>query len=89
MIEKKPGEINVSKLCTILLMEADFNKDIKRLGRQMMRHAESAGLLALELYGSHKSHMAINQGLNKLLTFDILRQKRQRGALCSTDLMSC
>ena len=73
---------------TILLMEADFNMGNKRLGRQLMRHAESEGLLALEQYGSQKFHMAINQGLNKRLAFDILRQKRQRGALCSTDVMS-
>ena len=65
MIEKKKGEINVSKLRTILLMEADFNMGNKRLGRQLMRHAESEGLLALEQYGSRKNHMAINQGLNK------------------------
>ena len=77
MIEKKPGELNVSKLRTILLMEADFKQGNKRLRRQMMRHAESQGLLALEQYGSRKFHMAINQGLNKLLTFDIFRQKRQ------------
>ena len=89
MIEKKPGEINVTKLRTILLMEVDFNQGNKRLGRQLMRHAESAGLLALEQHGSRKYHMVINQGLNKLLTFDILRQERQRGALCSTDAMSC
>ena len=89
MMEKRPGARNVLNLRTILLMEADFNQGNKRLGRQLMRNAEQLGILALEQYGSRKYYMAINQGLNKRLTFDILRQKRQRGALCSTDAMSC
>ena len=54
-----------------------------------MFNAEHLGLLAPEQYGSRKFYTAINQGLNKRLSFDILRQRKQRGALCSTDAMSC
>jgi hypothetical protein len=89
MIEKKPGEYHVTKLRTILLLEADFNQGNKRIGRQIMYNAEKLKRLAGEQYGSRKFYTAINQGLNKRLTFDVWRQKNQRGALCSTDAMSC
>jgi hypothetical protein len=54
-----------------------------------MYNAERNKRVAPEQYGSRKFYTAINQGLNKRLTFDVWRQKKQRGALCSTDAMSC
>ena len=75
MIEKKAGEFHVRNLRTILLLEADFNQGNKRLGRELMFNAEKLNRLAREQYGSRKFYTAINQGLNKRLTFDIWRQK--------------
>ena len=89
MLEKKPGVAKVSKLRTILLYEADYNQNNKALGRTMMAYAEQHQLLAPEQYGSRKFHSAIYQGLNKVLTFDLLRQQRRPGALCSNDAKSC
>ena len=89
MLEKKPGVFKVTKLRTILLYEADFNHNNKMMGRSMMRYAESNQLLAPEQYGSRKGHSAIYQCLNKVLTFDILRQSRKPAALCSNDAKSC
>ena len=40
MLQKKPGEVRVTKLRTILLFEADSNKNNKLMGRDMMRFAE-------------------------------------------------
>ena len=89
MLEKKPGVSQVTKLRTILLYEADYNHNNKLLGRAMMRFAETNALLAPEQYGSRKAHSAIFQSVNKVLTFDILRQSRHPGALCSNDAKSC
>ena len=89
MLEKKPGVAKVSKLRTILLYEADYNQNNKALGRTMMAYAERQQLLAPEQYGSRKHHSAVYQGLNKVLTFDLFRQQRQPGALCSNDAKSC
>ena len=89
MLEKKAGVAKVSKLRTILLYEADYNQNNKALGRSMMAFAEQHHLLAPEQYGSRKHHSAIYQGLNKVLTFDLFRQQRQAGALCSNDAKSC
>jgi hypothetical protein len=42
-----------------------------------------------KLYGSRKKQQAIEAALNKVLTQDSWRQKRQSGALCSNDAKSC
>jgi hypothetical protein len=89
MLEKKPGARQLSKLRAILLYEADFNQNNKRLGREMLYRAERANAVAVEQYGSRKNMSATDQSLNKALTFDIWRQMRQRGALCSNDAKAC
>ena len=89
MIPKKPGVNLVTKLRTILLYEADFNKINKMMGREMMNFAETHQLLTPEQYGSRKFHSAQDQSLNKTLTFDIYRQSKDRCGLCCVDLKSC
>jgi hypothetical protein len=89
MLEKKPGARQLSKLRAILLYEANFNQNNKRLGREMLHQAEEANAVAVEQYGSQKNMSATDQSLNKTLTFDIWRQMRQRGALCSNDAKAC
>ena len=89
VLEKKPGENRVDKLRTILLYEADYNHNNKHMARSFMTNAERYRLLAPEHYGSRKHHNAQDQGLNKVLLFDILRQTRQRAVLNSVDLQSC
>jgi hypothetical protein len=89
MLEKKPGNTDVTAMRTILLYEADFNFLNKFVGRQMMQAAECLGILAPEQYGSRRYHRAIFQAVNKAFTYDIIRQKRLTGALCSNDAKSC
>jgi hypothetical protein len=48
MLEKKPGARQLSKLRAILLYEADFNQNNKRLGREMLYRAEEANAVAME-----------------------------------------
>jgi hypothetical protein len=55
----------------------------------MLYRAEDANAVAIEQYGSRKHMSATDQSLNKVLTFDIWRQQRQRGALCSNDAKAC
>jgi hypothetical protein len=89
MLEKKPGVRQLSTLRAILLYEADFNQNNKRLGRDMLYRAEDGNAVAIEQYGSRKHMSATDQSLNKALTFDIWRQLCQRGALCSNDAKAC
>ena len=86
---KKPGNFKVTDLRTILLFEADFNQNNKQLGRTMMAHAENLDLLAPEQYGSRRGLSAIEHGINKRMTFDLLRQSQTPGALCANDAKSC
>jgi hypothetical protein len=88
-ILKKAGVYDVEKMRTIQLMHAVFNMNNKKLGRDMMRSAEASNILAREQFGSRKHHQSITAALNKRLTMDILRQRRQAGALCSNDAKSC
>ena len=54
-----------------------------------MWYAEQEDLLAWEQYGSWKKKSAIDQLLNKRLTFDLMRQFRKDGAMVSNDAKSC
>jgi hypothetical protein len=89
MLQKQEGNFLVEKLRAILLYEADFNQNNKRLGRQAMYLAEKYKTIAVEQFGSRKNMAAIDQSLNKALTFDLWRQLRIPGAICSSDLLSC
>lgn len=89
MIQKKEGVDLVSKLCTLVLTSADFNHNNKILGRKTLWHAEDNNLLAKEQYGSRKNKRAIEHAIHKRLTYDIMRQSRINGALCSNDAMLC
>jgi len=71
MLEKIPGNCNLEKLCIIVLFEADFNYNNKRIGRAVMVSAEKAGLLTQEQYGSRKNKSANLQCLNKRLLYDL------------------
>ncbi len=89
MIEKKKGNFRVDKLRAILLFEAAFNQNNKKLGRDMMYNAEQLNQIAKEQYGSRKNKAAIEQCLNKRLTFDLARQLKRPLAMCSNDAKSC
>ena len=89
MLLKKAGKTDVDSLRTIVLLEPDFNFMNKKLGRDVMYHAEKNNLIAPEQFGSRKRHSAIDQVLIKTLYYDILRIKRQDGFLCSNDAKSC
>ena len=89
MLQKQEGNFNVEKLRAILLYESDFNQNNKRFGHQFMYLAEKYKAMAMEQFGSRKRMSAVDQSLNKCLTFDLWRQFRTPGALCSNDAKSC
>jgi hypothetical protein len=89
MSEKKKGNFRADKLRAILLYEAEFNQNNKKLGRDMMYTAERLQQVAKEQYGSRKDKAAIEQCLNKRLTFDLARQLKRPLAMCSNDARSC
>jgi len=89
MLMKKSGVTDLSGLRTIVLFPVDCNFAFKHMGCQMRQVAEQTKSLAAEQYGSRKQHKAIDLAVNKALTFNILRQLKRAGAICSNDAKSC
>ena len=89
MLLKRDGDYKVTSLRMIALLDPEANHNFKILGRAVMHHAESHHQLADEQYGSRKKKTAILHTLNKRLTYDVLRQTKTAGALCSNDAKSC
>jgi hypothetical protein len=89
MIPKKVDSIRADELRTIVLFEADFNFTNKDVGRKTARRAEeNYNGFAEEQGGSRNNFRAVELALNKVLTYDHLRQLKWPGALCSNDLKS-
>jgi hypothetical protein len=88
-ILKKSGVYDVEKMRTIQLFIAQFNMNNKMSGRDVMFRAEELGAIPKEQAGSRKNHRSVLLALIKVLTMDLLRLRRQAGALCSNDAKSC
>jgi hypothetical protein len=61
----------------------------KYSGHQMMKDGEVYEQLAWEHHGSLQGKKAIDQALNKVLSFDLIQQARVDAATCSNDAKSC
>ena len=85
IIEKKGKGNLVQNLCTINLMEADFNFNNKVIARSIMKYAEENNLLPAEQYVSRKLHHMASQAINKRLVYDISHLQRRPMVLCSND----
>jgi hypothetical protein len=59
-----------------------------KLEREVMSFAKSHHALAPEQYGSRKHHQSILVALNKRLTMNLFRQRRQVEPLCANDAKS-
>ena len=88
-ILKKSNVYDVDKMRLIQLMDAEFNMNNKFIAKQMMSRAEAVGAIPHDQYGSRKHQRAIYAALNKRLTMDIWRQKRQSGAIAMIDAQGC
>jgi hypothetical protein len=90
VLPKKKNELLVHALRTIVLLEADFNFLNKHVARKAMANAELLKQgIAPEQYGSRKFFRAIDHVLNKIFSFDLLRQFKRAGIVIPTDLKSC
>jgi hypothetical protein len=84
---KKANSWRVDKLCKIVVMQGDANFCDKQIAYKTARRRETP--LAREQAGSGKRHRAMEQALNKRLTFDLLRQLKWPGIMVSNNLKSC
>ena len=89
MLEKVQGCSLISKLRSILLMEADFNCANKILyGVRMLDIARKYKLMPDEIF-SEKNRTAEDGTLGKTLFYDLVRQSRRPAGLSSVDAENC
>jgi hypothetical protein len=88
LLLKKSGVTLVERLRTLVLFQGDFNYLNKYVGRHMMKDGEAHEQLAWEQYGSREGNNVIQQALNKLISFDFIRQTQMDAAMCYNDAKS-
>ena len=86
---KVQGDFRIAKQRIITIMESDFNQNNKFIGREMMYHAEQHNVLSDDQMGSRKDRTSDETSVCKVLTFDLIRQKRIPAIISSNDLKSC
>ena len=89
MLQKLFGCSLITKLRSILLMEADFNGVNKQIyGIRMLGNARKYNLMPEEVY-SERNRMADDGTLTKVITYDIVRQSRRPAGIASVDADNC
>jgi hypothetical protein len=89
MLEKIKGCSVVTKLRSILLMEADFNAVNKIIyGQQMLQNVRKYSCMPDEIC-SEKNQTANNGTLTKVLFYDIVRQSIRSAGISSVDADNC
>jgi hypothetical protein len=90
MLEKVPGIARTNKLRIIQLLETDFNQVLRAaFARNIKKLTQNhEGVISEHQYGrSHRT--CISPILNKLLTMQILIQKRMNGIIFYNDAKGC
>ena len=84
MLLKASLDTRAHKLRTILLLEADFNMNCKKLGLEGMWFAEEHGCLAREQGGGRRNHRAEDSSLNLVLINDDARELFRTKLICGS-----
>jgi hypothetical protein len=90
MLEKIPGVPRINKLIIIQLLEADLNQVLRSAFARNIRKLaqETPGIIREHQYG--RSHQTcLTPVLNKLLTVQILIQKKTNGVVFDNDAKGC
>jgi hypothetical protein len=89
MLEKIFGCSLITKLRSILLMEADFNAVNKTIyGVRMLANARKYQLMLEEIF-SERNRLADDGTLSKVIFYDIARQLRRPMGLALVDANNC
>jgi hypothetical protein len=89
MIKKIPGCALITKIRSILLMEADLNATNKEIfGIWMLELVRGLGLIPEEVY-SKRNRLAADGTLAKVLLYNIVRQTRRPAGIAAVDANNC
>jgi hypothetical protein len=89
MLEKMFRCALITKLQSILLMEADFNVANKIVfGQRMLDNTRIFDLIPDEIY-SERNRLAEDGTLTKIIFYDIVRQSRRPAGIAAVDVDNC
>jgi len=89
MLEKLFGCALITKLWSLLLMEANFNATNKIIyGQRMLQQARKYKLIPEDIH-SEGNRLADDKTLAKVLFFDIVHQTRRSAGISSIDADNC
>jgi hypothetical protein len=89
MLQKVFGCSLITKLRSILLMEADFNRANKTVfGIRMLLNARKHNMMPEEIF-SERNKMADNGTLTKVLAYDIICQTKRPAGIALVDANNC
>jgi len=90
MLEKEAGNPKQHRLRIVALLESDYNQSQRILvARRLSHHMEDHGLIPEMQYGSRPSKMCVSPVLNKVISYDIVRQTKVNGAFIENDAIGC
>ena len=90
MIFKKPSNIRVDNIRSIIISEGDWNTSGKiHVTRRLMKQAEKCHLLPREHMGGRKGRKATDGALTKRLILDNVKIYKRSIAIVSTDAANC
>ncbi len=89
MLQKVFGCSLITKLCSILLMEADFNGANKTVfGIRMLANTRKHNIMPKEIF-SERNKMADDGTLTKVLAYDIIHQTKRSAGIASVEADNC
>jgi hypothetical protein len=89
MIEKIPGCALITKIRSVLLMEADLNATNREIyGKRKLDLVRRHSLIPEEVY-SERNRLADDRTFTKILFYDIVRQTRRPAGIAAVDADNC
>ena len=90
MLEKSAGNVQVSKLRAILLLEVDFNALNKIVfNNRTLPLLEANRSIPYEIIGGRRGQSSLHIALNKKLVYDISNQQKQPMVVISANVSNC
>jgi hypothetical protein len=90
MLEKDPGQLRQHRLRIMALIESDYNQSQRIvLARCLTHHMEDKQMMPDMQYGSRPSKLCIRPVLNKVISYDVIRQTKVCGAFIENDAIGC
>ena len=90
MLEKDPGQPRQHRLRIVALLESDYNQSQRIvLARRLAHHMEDFQMVPDMQYGSRPGKLCISPVLNKVISYDVIRQTKVSGAFIENDAIGC